>query len=109
MQWVEAHRCTHRDSGVLCHAVLSPNVWKRAKQDAWWPEDEPLAPAAWTAVEQQAARQLLYDAIERALQPAALDWDKIYETKQRQGERASEFMHRLVQAFLQYGGFQVEE
>ena len=54
-------------------------------------------------------RQLLYDAIERALRPTALDWDKIYETKQRQGERACEFMHILVQAFLQYGGFQVEE
>ena len=105
MQWVGAHRCMHRDIGILCHAVLSSSVWRKAKQDAQWPEDEP---AVWTDAQRQGTRLCLYNAIERALQPEALDWDKIYEIKQCPGEEAAEFMHRLVQAFIQYGGFQVE-
>ena len=99
MQWVGVHRCTHGDIGILCHAVLSSSVWRKANQDALWPEDEP---AAWTDVQRQDTRQRLYNAIERAMRPEALDWDKVYKTKQRPGEEAAKFMHRLVQAFIQY-------
>ena len=104
-QWVEAHRCTHHDIGVLCQAVLSPYVWKKARESAEWTANEL---AGCTDADRQINRQRLYDGIETALRPPALDWDKIYETKQRQGERASEFMDRLMQTLLQYGGFQVE-
>ena len=31
-QWVGTHRCTHRDIGILCHAVLSASVWRTARQ-----------------------------------------------------------------------------
>ena len=105
-QWVEAHRCTHSDIGVLCQAMLSPYVWKKAREGSEWTADEP---AGCTDADRQNKRRRLYDEIETALRPPALDWDKIYETKQRQGERASEFMDRLMQTLLQYGGFQVEE
>ena len=78
---------------------------KKACEGSEWTADEP---AGCTDADRRDKRGCLYDEIEKALQPPALDWDKIYETKQRQGERASEFMDRLMQTLLQYGGFQVE-
>ena len=104
-QWMVTHRCTHRDVGIVCQAILSPPVWREAKREAEWPAEEG---AEWDVEARQAARDRLYDAIQRALKPPTLDWNRVFAIQQKPGERAEEFKHRLIQGFLAHGGIPTE-
>ena len=73
-QWMVTHRCTHRDVGIVCQAILSPTAWREARREAEWPAEEG---AEWDGEARQAARDRLYNAIQRALKPPTLDWNSV--------------------------------
>ena len=100
-QWIVTHRCTHWDIGIVCQAIISPTVWREARREEEWPAEEG---AAWTEQEREGARDRLYDAIQRALKPPTLDWNRVFAIQQKAGERAGEFKHRLIQGIRAHGG-----
>ena len=100
-QWVETHRCTQRDIGIMCQAILSPTVWREAQREAEWPAEEG---AEWTDADRQGARDRPYDAIQTTLRPPTLDWNKVFAVQQKAGKRAVDFNHRLIQGLLALGG-----
>ena len=86
-EWMMTHRCTHRDVGIACQVILSPPVWREAKREAEWPAEEG---AEWDEEARQAARDQLYDAIQRVLKASTVDWNKVFAIQQKPGERERE-------------------
>ena len=104
-QWVETHRCTHRDSGMMCQAILSSTVWREPGREAEWPVEEG---AEGRDVDRQGARDRPYNAIQTALRHPTLDWNKVFAIPQKAGERGVDFKHRIIQGFLAHGGIGAE-
>lgn len=94
---------TWADLNQFMCAVLPFEVSSNLKKEAEWPAQNPGTGPALTQ-----AFNRLTEAVLKVC-PKKINWDKIFSSKQKEGEAPTDYMDRLKQLFERYSGLGVPE